>query len=138
MVNPERVLVATVAENREPFKHEALYLFKTLQRFGGHLARRFAQHRAMSSKPSDEWVVPLCATHHRSLHQIGDEEGWWKQLNLDPLNEAQRLWQVTRIERGDNWPSTAQQPERPRASCACSDPGAIHRLATSSRSSAAY
>lgn len=39
MFNPERVLVATVAENREPFKREALYLFKTLQRFGGHLTR---------------------------------------------------------------------------------------------------
>lgn len=39
MVNPERVLVATVAENREPFTREAVYLFKTLQRFGGYLTR---------------------------------------------------------------------------------------------------
>ncbi len=60
---------------------------------------KFAQLRAMSSKPSDEWVVPLCATHHRSLHQVGDEESWWKQLNLDPLIEAERLWQVTRMSQ---------------------------------------
>ncbi len=39
MVNPGRVLVATVAENREPFASEVVYLYKTLQRFGGHLAR---------------------------------------------------------------------------------------------------
>jgi hypothetical protein len=62
---------------------------------------RFIQLRALGSKPSDEWVVSLCATHHRSLHQVGDEEGWWSQLNLDPLIEAQRLWQVTRIEQGE-------------------------------------
>jgi hypothetical protein len=62
---------------------------------------RFAQLRALSSKPSDEWVVPLCATHHRSLHQVGDEEEWWVQLDLDPLIEAQRLWEVTRIEKDE-------------------------------------
>ncbi len=62
---------------------------------------RFAQLRAMSTKPSDEWVVPLCATHHRALHNAGDEEDWWKQQDLDPCVEAQRLWQVTRIEQRD-------------------------------------
>ncbi len=36
---------------------------------------RFAQLRALSTKPSDEWVVPVCATHHRALHDAGDEEG---------------------------------------------------------------
>jgi hypothetical protein len=25
-------------------------------------------------KVSDEWTVPLCATHHRALHTVGDEE----------------------------------------------------------------
>ncbi len=39
MVAPERVLIAIVAENREPFTREAMYLFKTLRRFGGQLAR---------------------------------------------------------------------------------------------------
>ena len=40
---------------------------------------RFAQPRAMSNKVSDEWVVPLCLTHHRALHTVGDEEGWWAE-----------------------------------------------------------
>src|SRR5215210_6600256 len=35
----ERVLVATVAENRPPFIHEAEMLFRTLRRFGGALSR---------------------------------------------------------------------------------------------------
>ncbi len=71
---------------------------------------RFAQLRAMSAKPSDEWAVPLCATHHRALHDAGDEEGWWKQQNLDPRVEAQRLWQVTRIEQGETWRTKSVPP----------------------------
>ncbi len=71
---------------------------------------RFAQLRALSSKPSDEWVVPLCATHHRSLHEVGDEEGWWKQQHLEPCVEAERLWQVTRLERGKTPPINGATP----------------------------
>ncbi len=37
---------------------------------------RYAQPRAMGRKVSDEWTVPLCATHHRALHTVGDEEKW--------------------------------------------------------------
>ena len=58
---------------------------------------RFAQPRAMGRKVSDEWVVPLCVTHHRSLHDVGDEERWWKQNgSIDPILEAERLWKQTR------------------------------------------
>ncbi len=71
---------------------------------------RFAQLRALSTKPSDEWVVPLCATHHRALHDAGDEEGWWKQQNLDPCVEAQRLWQVTRITGGEQSSTNGVMP----------------------------
>ncbi len=46
----------------------------------------------MSTKPSDEWAVPLCATHHRALHNVGDEEAWWKEQKVDPIAEAQLLW----------------------------------------------
>ena len=60
---------------------------------------RFAQLRAMSTKPSDEWVVPLCTTHHRALHDAGDEEGWWKDLRVDPVVEAELLWQDTRVRK---------------------------------------
>ena len=50
----------------------------------------------MSTKPSDEWVVPLCATHHRALHDAGDEEGWWTEQKVDPISEAELLWRETR------------------------------------------
>jgi len=37
---------------------------------------RFAQPNALGRKASDEWAVPLCALHHRSLHDAGDERRW--------------------------------------------------------------
>lgn len=40
---------------------------------------RFAQPRAIGMKVSDEFTVPLCRTHHRQLHQVGDERIWWDQ-----------------------------------------------------------
>ena len=58
---------------------------------------KFAQQRAMGLKVSDEFTVPLCRTHHRELHQRGDELPWWQQLNVDPILMAQRLWQCTRL-----------------------------------------
>ncbi len=53
---------------------------------------RFAQPRALGSKVSDEWVVPLCNLHHRALHDTGNEEAWWKAHNIDASAEAERLW----------------------------------------------
>jgi hypothetical protein len=47
----------------------------------------------MGSKPGDQWVVPLCSTHHRALHDAGNERVWWQNAKIDPLAEAQRLWQ---------------------------------------------
>jgi hypothetical protein len=57
---------------------------------------KFAQQHAMGRMVSDEFTVPLCRTHHRELHQRGDELTWWRQLNVDPLGIAQRLWRQTR------------------------------------------
>jgi DNA recombination protein Rad52 len=54
---------------------------------------RFAQPRAMGSKVGDEWTVPLCFLHHRSLHDSGSEETWWQVHATDALAEAKRLWQ---------------------------------------------
>ncbi len=54
---------------------------------------RFAQPRAMGRKVSDEWVVPLCATHHRALHTVGDEERWWEERGIDPIDQATNLWE---------------------------------------------
>jgi hypothetical protein len=53
---------------------------------------RFAQPRAMGSKVSDEYTVPLCALHHRALHDNGPEEKWWQEHGIEPLKEAERLW----------------------------------------------
>ncbi len=48
-------------------------------------------------KVSDEWVVPLCATHHRALHGVGDEQQWWKEREIDPIGQARILWWTTRF-----------------------------------------
>jgi hypothetical protein len=55
---------------------------------------RFTQPRAMGRKSSDEWVVPLCATHHRSLHDCGDEVTWWKTRDIDATAVADNLWKL--------------------------------------------
>jgi DNA recombination protein Rad52 len=51
---------------------------------------RFAQPRALGSKVSDEWAVPLCLLHHRALHDFGAEEKWWEQIGVNPLIEAEK------------------------------------------------
>jgi DNA recombination protein Rad52 len=56
---------------------------------------RYAQPRALGLKVSDEFAVPLCRVHHRQLHQAGNEETWWKSLNIDPLVIAKGLWEQT-------------------------------------------
>ena len=53
---------------------------------------KFAQPRAMGRKVSDEWAVPLCYIHHRTLHDRGDEKAWWVQNKIEPIKEADRLW----------------------------------------------
>jgi hypothetical protein len=51
----------------------------------------------MGRKVSDEYTVPLCRVHHREVHRRSDERIWWQQLNIDPLQAAQRLWQWTQL-----------------------------------------
>ena len=46
---------------------------------------RFAQPQAMGARVSDEFTVPLCRTHHREVHRIGDEQGWWARCGVDAL-----------------------------------------------------
>jgi hypothetical protein len=53
---------------------------------------RFAQHRALGRKVSDEFIVPLCRGHHREAHRSGDESGWWKNAGVDPTTTARSLW----------------------------------------------
>jgi DNA recombination protein Rad52 len=51
-----------------------------------------AQPKAMSRKSGDQWTVPLCAIHHRQLHDNGNEAKWWKERKIDALNIALELW----------------------------------------------
>src|SRR5580704_13982520 len=61
---------------------------------------RFVQPRALGRKSSDEFAVPLCRTHHRAVHRVGDEKAWWQQTGIDPIKVARKLWKQTRIEEG--------------------------------------
>jgi len=56
---------------------------------------RFAQPRAIGTKVSDEFTVPLCRGHHRQLHQAGNEVAWWDDLKIDALEIAKGLWEQT-------------------------------------------
>jgi DNA recombination protein Rad52 len=73
---------------------------------------RYAQPRAMGRKVSDEWTVPLCATHHRALHTVGDEEKWWKMRGIDPVTHAEQLWREKRGGAGAQ-PVRARELIRP-------------------------
>lgn len=65
---------------------------------------QFAQPRALGMKVSDEFTVPLCRTHHRQLHDAGNEVAWWEDLNIDALEIAKGLWDE---RRGRNQPDNA-------------------------------
>jgi ERF superfamily len=56
---------------------------------------RFAQHRALGRKVSDEFTVPLCRGHHREVHRCGDEAAWWQKAGIDPTASARELWLKT-------------------------------------------
>ena len=69
---------------------------------------RFTQTRALGRKVSDEFIVPLCRTHHREVHRSSDEIDWWKQASIDPVALAQKLWRDTHPlqQSADEKPST--------------------------------
>ena len=54
---------------------------------------RYAQTRGLALKVSDEFTVPLCATHHSETHQTGDERRWWEKHRIDPIEVARDLWE---------------------------------------------
>jgi ERF superfamily len=65
---------------------------------------RFVQPRALGRKASDEFTVPLCRSHHRSVHRASDEQAWWQAAGVDPLKIARKLWKHTRTEEGRTQP----------------------------------
>jgi hypothetical protein len=74
---------------------------------------RFVQPRALGRKASDEFAVPLCRSHHRAVHRAGDEKSWWKQVRIDPVNVARKLWKRTRVDEG------RIEPEPPAQAAPC-------------------
>jgi hypothetical protein len=72
----------------------------------------FTQPRALGRRVSDEFTVPICRLHHRELHRSGDEAAWWRQLNIDPLPVALKLWQQTRSD--DQTPATPDPQTEPK------------------------
>src|SRR6185437_4975635 len=53
---------------------------------------KYAQRRGLGIKVSDEFAVPLCATHHHQLHNTTKEREWWQERKIDPLMIAGTLW----------------------------------------------
>jgi hypothetical protein len=72
---------------------------------------RFMQPRALGSKASDEFAVPLCRIHHRAAHLAGDERAWWKIAGIDPVEIASKLWKATRGAKAINQPKVAAAAE---------------------------
>jgi hypothetical protein len=69
---------------------------------------RYAQRRGLGIKVSDEFSVPLCATHHQQLHNTTKEREWWQERKVDPLIIASALWR----ESQGRSPESAQAAEK--------------------------
>ena len=80
----------------------------------------FTQPRALGRKVSDEFAVPLCRGHHRSVHLSRDERAWWREAAIDPIKVARKLWKETHGigERRSQEPALT----RPHDAAAASNP----------------
>jgi len=87
---------------------------------------RFAQHRALGRKVSDEFIVPLCRGHHREVHRSGDEASWWSKAGIDAIGAARTLWTQTHPLRSV---AEATNPDQSTASrVTTSDSTSVPRL----------
>ena len=89
---------------------------------------RYAQPRGLALKVSDEFTVPLCATHHRHLHHTAKESDWWRERNIDPLKIARNLWEQSLGHATEAALSTAvvERGNEPQGSVASEFPQANH------------
>jgi hypothetical protein len=76
---------------------------------------RYLQPRALGRKASDEFTVPLCRSHHRAVHRVGDEQAWWTAAGIDPVKVARQLWRQTRLDdpQEHHHAGLAAHPETP-------------------------
>ena len=83
---------------------------------------RYLQPRALGRKVSDEFAVPLCRSHHRAVHRVGNEQAWWNAAGIDPVKIARQLWRQTRLNdpHDPHQPSLAVRPET-RSNVSASD-----------------
>jgi hypothetical protein len=81
---------------------------------------RHAQPRGLGLKVSDEFTVPLCATHHQQLHTTTKEREWWQERNIDPLIVARALWRESRGGARHDSASKGEPPE-PQSQMQASD-----------------
>ena len=80
----------------------------------------FTQPRALGRKVSDEFALPLCRGHHRAVHRSRDERAWWRQVGIDPIKVARRLWKET--HGMGRRPSQRAVLPRPHGAAASTDP----------------
>ena len=64
----------------------------------------------MGIKVSDEFAVPLCATHHHQLHNTTKEREWWQERKIDPLMIANTLWRESQKRGPDKSEAVTQKP----------------------------
>jgi hypothetical protein len=74
---------------------------------------RHMQPRALGRKASDEFAVPLCRIHHRLVHRVGNETAWWKEIGIDPVEVARKLWGHTRGAEGPERAASPNEQSRP-------------------------
>src|SRR5262249_50051316 len=71
---------------------------------------RYAQRRGLGIKVSDEFTVPLCATHHTQLHNTTKELEWWQERKIDPLMIAAALWRDSQRRSPDSAQGAEKEP----------------------------
>jgi hypothetical protein len=65
---------------------------------------------AMSAKPDDRYLVPLCRKCHDRQHTREGEPTFWANLGIDPVNLSLRLHLVTGdTEQGERTIMRARQ-----------------------------
>jgi hypothetical protein len=47
-------------------------------------------------KPDDRWALPMCGTHHRYSHHMG-EPAFWILVGVDPINVCIVLYDLFKI-----------------------------------------
>ena len=61
----------------------------------------YAEPRGVALKVGDNWVVPICHTHHMEIHHDGNEKRWWIFQGVDPIEWAKKIGESTmKLDRG--------------------------------------